>query len=159
MATDPRAARVFEAVQNYDPSQGDLQTLIEEALFDPSPFRGNPEYEPTTPETRLDYLSEEAGEVISAIGKIGRFGLEKINPTLPPEKRRTNREALLAEMYQLEGAIEMVRRDLLAPTPILTDGCRHHVHIWADSMFVYAPMSPNDGPCKCGAVDAKDFNR
>ena len=71
-----------------------------------------PQYEPKTVEQALGYLAEEAGEVLAAVGKTWRWGLESVNPELPPEEQETNRHWILRELTDLEGAIERARRFL-----------------------------------------------
>lgn len=68
-----------------------------------------PQYEPQTDEERLGYLVEECGEVMAAVGKTLRWGLESVNPELPPEQQETNREWILRELKDLSGAIRRVR--------------------------------------------------
>jgi len=46
-----------------------------------------PQYEPKTTEQALGYLVEECGEVLAAVGKTQRWGLESTNPELLPEQR------------------------------------------------------------------------
>jgi len=48
-------------------------------------------YYPKTDREKLGYLIEECGEVMSAVGKGVRWGLESYNPELPPEEQETNR--------------------------------------------------------------------
>lgn len=68
----------------------------------------NPEYikKQTTPEHFMGHVCEEAGEVVTAIGKSIRFGSLSYNPTLPPEEQETNRAWLLRELIDLQGAVE-----------------------------------------------------
>lgn len=73
-----------------------------------------PQYEPMTTEEKLGYLVEECGEVLAAIGKTQRWGLESVNPEIPPEQRETNREWVLRELRDLKGAIRRVEQDLCA---------------------------------------------
>lgn len=73
---------------------------------------GDPAYEPKTLAGKLGYLVEECAEVLAAVGKTQRWGLESFNPEVPPEKRETNREWILREMLDLERAIGMVRAAL-----------------------------------------------
>jgi NTP pyrophosphatase (non-canonical NTP hydrolase) len=42
------------------------------------------EYEPQTTEQKLGYLVEECGEVLAAVGKTQRWGLDSVNPDLAP---------------------------------------------------------------------------
>lgn len=71
-----------------------------------------PYYRPKTLDQKLGYLVEECGEVLSAVGKSQRWGLESSNPELPVEDRETNREWLLRELVDLERAIALVREGL-----------------------------------------------
>ena len=73
---------------------------------------GDPAYEPKTLAGKLGYLVEECAEVLAAVGKTQRWGLESFNPEVPPENRETNREWILREMLDLERAIGMVRAAL-----------------------------------------------
>ena len=68
-----------------------------------------PQYEPKTLPQALGYLVEESGEVMAAVGKTVRWGLESTNPELPPEQRETNRDWILRELVDLEGAITRAR--------------------------------------------------
>lgn len=69
----------------------------------------NHNYRPCTTETKLGYLVEECGEVMTAVGKTQRWGLDSTNPELPVQERETNREWILRELYDLEYAIMLVR--------------------------------------------------
>lgn len=72
-------------------------------------FENNPVYRPVTIEQKLGYLVEECGEVLAAVGKTQRWGLESFNPELPISARVTNREWVLREMNDLEAAIQILR--------------------------------------------------
>lgn len=76
-----------------------------------------PEYVPKTMVAVLGKLSEECGEIVKAVGKTLRFGLLSSNPDVPPEKRRTNQEAILQEIEDLEATIPLVREALANRTP------------------------------------------
>lgn len=81
-----------------------------------------PEYEPTTLDQRLGYLTEEGGEamaalgnLLQAVGKSQRWGIESSSPELPPEEREPNRLWLLrliaplkVELQDLAEAVERV---------------------------------------------------
>lgn len=69
-------------------------------------------YRPETTDQKLGYLTEECGEVLAAVGKARRWGLESVNPELPPEQQETNRDWILRELNDLELAIMLVRQDL-----------------------------------------------
>ena len=71
-----------------------------------------PQYEPTTLEQKLGYLVEECGEVMAAVGKSIRWGIESFNPELPAEERETNRDWILRELQDLKGAISRVEKRL-----------------------------------------------
>ena len=66
-----------------------------------------PQYEPTHDTQAVAYLCEECGEVLAAAGKSLRWGLDSVNPEL--DNPETNREWLLRELVDLEGAIKRVR--------------------------------------------------
>lgn len=69
-----------------------------------------PEYEPKNEGQALGYLVEECGEVLAAVGKSQRWGLESVNPENgDPE---TNREWILRELKDLSGAIRRARKFL-----------------------------------------------
>jgi NTP pyrophosphatase (non-canonical NTP hydrolase) len=70
-----------------------------------------PEYMPRTIDQKLGYLVEECGEVLAAVGKTQRWGLESVNPE-PGASRETNREWILRELGDLERAVYLVRRAL-----------------------------------------------
>ncbi len=73
-----------------------------------------PIYEPKTLAQKIAYLTEEAGEVLAAIGKSGRWGLDASNPDLPLARREMNGDWLLREMRDLEGALARLRPALIA---------------------------------------------
>lgn len=72
----------------------------------------NHKYYPKTIQQKLGYLAEECGEVMAAVGKTIRWGLESYNPELPEKERETNREWLLRELEDLEQAIKIVKDNL-----------------------------------------------
>lgn len=53
----------------------------------------------------LAHLVEEMGEVMAAVGKTQRFGLDSYNPLLPVEHRETNESWLRREIADLKLAI------------------------------------------------------
>lgn len=71
-----------------------------------------PEYLPQTPAGRMARLTEECGEVLQIVGKIGRFGLDSRHPTTAFAK--PNSELLLAEIADLEHALYAVKQDIYA---------------------------------------------
>lgn len=60
----------------------------------------------------LAHFVEECGEVLAAAGKCQRWGLESVNPELPPAEQETNRDWLIRELDDLEGAIARLRKEL-----------------------------------------------
>jgi NTP pyrophosphatase (non-canonical NTP hydrolase) len=73
-----------------------------------------PQYEPKTLEQKLGYLVEECGEVLHAVGKTLRWGLDSTNPELPVDQRETNAAWLLRELLDLKGAVERAEKELRA---------------------------------------------
>ena len=66
-----------------------------------------PEYEPKTQSQKIGYLIEECGELLAAVGKTIRWGLDSCNPELPPEERETNRQWVLRELDDVRRAVEL----------------------------------------------------
>lgn len=60
----------------------------------------------------LAHVVEECGEVLAAAGKCQRWGMDSVNPELPPEDQETNRDWLSRELDDLEGAIARLRKEL-----------------------------------------------
>lgn len=60
----------------------------------------------------LGHAVEECGEVLAAIGKTQRWGLESFNPDLLPGFRETNRAWLLRELADLELVAARLRKKL-----------------------------------------------
>lgn len=60
----------------------------------------------------LGHVTEECGEVLTAIGKTMRWGLDSANPELPPAERETNRDWILRELSDLDLAISRLRKAL-----------------------------------------------
>lgn len=71
-----------------------------------------PEYMPRGEQQKLGYLAEECGEVLAALGKTIRWGLDSYNPELPRGQREQNRDWLLRELDDLEEAIRIVREEI-----------------------------------------------
>jgi NTP pyrophosphatase (non-canonical NTP hydrolase) len=69
-------------------------------------------YYPETLEQKLGYLVEECGEVLAAVGKAQRWGLDSYNPELAIDERETNREWILRELKDLELAISIVKVEI-----------------------------------------------
>lgn len=74
-----------------------------------------PQYQPHMLEQKLGYLVEECGEVLHAIGKTQRWGLDSYNPE-PGASKETNRNWILRELTDLETACALVR-SALEPKP------------------------------------------
>lgn len=75
-----------------------------------------PEYMPRTLSEKFGKLIEECGEVMAAVGKTMRWGLEGVNPELPASPpRETNREWILREMADVEESIAIVRAAIALP--------------------------------------------
>lgn len=72
-------------------------------------------YRPRSVSAALGYLVEECGEVLAAVGKTQRWGLESYNPELPKAQRETNQAWVLRELVDLERAIGIVRAMLGEP--------------------------------------------
>lgn len=65
----------------------------------------------------LAHAAEEAGELVSAIGKTLRWGLNSVNPELPPEQQETNRAWVLREMADLRGSLDRLETELAQENP------------------------------------------
>lgn len=76
---------------------------------DTATWTKNPAYEPLAYLDKVGYLVEECGEVLAAVGKTIRWGLESVNPTLPPEQQETNRNWILRELPDLRKAIAIFK--------------------------------------------------
>jgi hypothetical protein len=61
---------------------------------------------------QLAHLIEECGEVVAAGGKTLRWGLDSVNPLLPPEQQETNEVWLRREMADLRHALDRLERTL-----------------------------------------------
>lgn len=82
-------------------------------------------YKPQSLEQALGYLAEECGETMAALGKSIRWGLDAVNPELPPEEQETNQEWLVREMADLHAAIGIVHEHLrIRALPVYADGWR-----------------------------------
>ena len=77
----------------------------------------NPKYAPITIEQKLGRLVEECGEVLAAVGKTQRWGLDNFNPE-PGASQETNREWILRELGDLEHMCADVRDAITLPTPV-----------------------------------------
>lgn len=67
---------------------------------------------PITDLQKLGYLVEECGEVMAAVGKTIRWGLDSSNPELPEQERETNRDWILRELKDLKDAIKITEEEL-----------------------------------------------
>lgn len=54
---------------------------------------------------KLGHFVEECGEVLSAVGKTIRWGLDSFNPELPTKEKETNRKWIKRELQDLKFAI------------------------------------------------------
>jgi hypothetical protein len=70
-------------------------------------------YLPMTLPNKLAQLAEEAGEVVAAVGKTLRFGLDSENSELPDGIREKNRVWLKREIEDLKKAIAKVEEFLM----------------------------------------------
>ena len=68
---------------------------------------------------RLDILSEECGEIVQAIGKIGRHGYNSYHPSVPACHDRNNRRDLEREIGDFMGTLDVM----------ITEGDLDHVRI------------------------------
>jgi hypothetical protein len=62
----------------------------------------------------LAHAAEEAGEFVAAIGKTLRWGLDSVNPLLPPDQQETNQAWVLREMADLRDALDRLETELEA---------------------------------------------
>lgn len=83
----------------------------------------------------LAHLIEECGEVLSAAGKLQRWGPHSVNPLLPPHEQETNIAWLWREIDDLEHVIGRIARTIRREFPELPSN----------------PSNP-DGPT-CGEMD------
>jgi hypothetical protein len=60
----------------------------------------------------LAHAIEETGEFLAAAGKTQRWGRDSYNPELQPEQRELNRDWLMRELGDLEGAINRLWAEL-----------------------------------------------
>lgn len=63
---------------------------------------------PTDLQGKILHVVEEFGEVLQAIGKAGRFGLQSYHPDKPQEN---NADAIVRELKDLKYAIERLEKD------------------------------------------------
>lgn len=67
------------------------------------------QYRPHTTHEKVAYLIEECGELLAALGKSLRWGLDSVNPELPVQDQETNQEWVLREIDDVERALNLVR--------------------------------------------------
>lgn len=67
---------------------------------------GNPKYLRPDFDFCLSHAIEEAGEFLSAAGKLQRWGPFSVNPELPPSERETNLAWMRREMQDVIEAFE-----------------------------------------------------
>ena len=70
-------------------------------------------YRPKTMNDAIAWLSEECGETVAAIGKVGRWGLSGSNPELPEEERELNGDAVLREIQDVKKSLALAEKFLL----------------------------------------------
>ncbi len=61
---------------------------------------------------KVGHFVEECGEVLSAVGKTMRWGLDSFNPELPKAKQEKNRDWIKRELKDLKFAIERLEKIL-----------------------------------------------
>lgn len=66
-------------------------------------------------EKTLAHFIEECGECLSAAGKTQRWGLESVNPLLPPEQQETNETWLRRELADLREVMDRLESELDTP--------------------------------------------
>ena len=69
-------------------------------------------YYPQTLTAKLGYVAEECGEVLAAVGKTIRWGVDSVNPELPLLKQESNRAWVLRELQDLKNAIAILEEAL-----------------------------------------------
>lgn len=60
----------------------------------------------------LAHAAEEAGELIAALGKTLRWGLDSVNPLLPAAEQETNRAWVTREMADLRAALDRLETEM-----------------------------------------------
>lgn len=61
----------------------------------------------------LSHLIEECGEVLSAAGKLQRWGPESVNPLIPEQDQETNLAWLRRELIDLKDTIHRLEEEIL----------------------------------------------
>jgi NTP pyrophosphatase (non-canonical NTP hydrolase) len=72
-------------------------------------FKMHEKYLRDDPLSRLAHVVEECGELLSAIAKAQRFGLDSVNPELPGAEQETNRHWINREADDVLAAITRIR--------------------------------------------------
>lgn len=72
----------------------------------------DPKYYRPGIEPAIGKLVEECGEVLAAVGKTIRWGLESTNPEIPAEERERNADWIIRETHDLLGAIDNIFGEL-----------------------------------------------
>ncbi len=62
---------------------------------------------------QLSHVIEECGEVLSAAGKLQRWGKDSVNPLLSPEDQESNIDWLMREINDLEQTIARFKNTVL----------------------------------------------
>ncbi|WP_316196705.1 hypothetical protein [Bradyrhizobium sp. SZCCHNS3053] len=94
----------------------------------------NPKYLPTELWPQLHRLSEEAGEIVQAIGKAGRFNsLEGAAPDGGPN----NATSILSEIADIRHAISVVEEKLIEKAGILVDGT---MLVWTEALVTVTEL-------------------
>lgn len=65
-----------------------------------------------TQEYLLTVLAEEAAEIIQAVSKIQRFGLNDVGPA----RSKTNADQLMHEFYDLQAVMQLLQMNQILPT-------------------------------------------
>lgn len=83
----------------------------------------------------LDVLQEEAAELIVAISKLKRFGVDSRNPLVPDSP--TNLENMLQEIGDILAMVEVLMED--TQLPITVDQLYHAKQIKLEKLKVFLP--------------------
>lgn len=75
----------------------------------------DPKYRPQDERTAIANVVQNCGEVLHAIGKIGRWGNESVNPLVPRSQQETNRRLALRKFAELRAAMTHAEEYLAAP--------------------------------------------
>lgn len=85
-----------------------------ERLSDPRFLQSGYEAQAAHVVEELDEFLADAGPLLAALGKTGRWGLDSTDPTIPPEQRETNRawvrRALAKAKTELPDVIKAIER-------------------------------------------------